>query len=76
MEYDCGRTGCTGGGTFLLFVFGGWVLAGGFILFGEPESLKEYVKSIPSRVILFAVVTGIFWVIGWIVSKVESFLFG
>ena len=76
MWNDCGRTGCAGGGSFLLFVGFFWIVASGFTLFSEPKSVKEYLKSIPSRVLLFAVVTGLFVAIGWVVMKIERFLLG
>ena len=35
MEYDCGKTGCTGGGTFVFAVFAVWLVASYAILFME-----------------------------------------
>lgn len=72
---DCGRTGCTGGGTFLLFVFGLWVLGSWAILFSEPESTKNYVKSFPMRVFVEIIFTAICFGLGWLVSQIEGFLF-
>jgi len=74
---DCGRTGCAGGGgSFLLFVGFFWLAASYFVLFSDPKSFREYIKGLPARLLLFCVVTGIFWVIGWVILKIERFLLG
>jgi hypothetical protein len=72
---DCGRTGCTGGGTFLLIVFGLWVIGSWAILISEPESSRAYIKSFPMRVIVEIVFTTFCLGLGWLVSQVEGFLF-
>lgn len=66
---DCGKTGCAGGGslTFLLFVI--WIMAMWAILFSEPESLLEYFKSIPSRILIAVLATLPFLGIGWILTR-------
>jgi hypothetical protein len=69
MYEDCTRTGCAGGGSFLLFVFGFWLLSSFAVLFKDATSIKSYIKEIPKRIILFAFVTAFFFGIGWVLSK-------
>jgi hypothetical protein len=72
---DCGKTGCSGGGTFLLFVIGIWVLGFWAIVFSEPKSSKAYLKSFPMRLLVGGAFTMFCLGLGWLVTKVEGFLF-
>ena len=68
---ECGKTGCAGGaGSLTYFLFVIWLVAMYGCLFAEPDSLKEYVKSFPIRIILAAVVTIPFYLIGWLLVKI------
>lgn len=69
MEYDCGRTGCTGGGTFIFAVFAVWLLVSFAVLFMEAESFKGYIKEIPFRIIGFVIISAIFFGIAWVFAK-------
>jgi len=61
MDYDCGRTGCTGNGSFIFLVFAVWLLVSFAVLFMEAESVKGYIKELPFRIIGFVVISAIFY---------------
>ena len=75
MDFDCGRTGCTGGGTFVLLVIVFWVIGLWHLLFSEPESLTKYLKDLPSRIITTAIFSAICVAIGWVVIQIETVIF-
>jgi hypothetical protein len=69
VEYDCGKTGCTGGGTFVFAVFAVWLVVSYAILFMEATSFKSYIKEIPFRIIGFVVSSAFFFAIGWVLAS-------
>jgi hypothetical protein len=69
MDYDCGKTGCTGGGTFVLLVFAVWLLFSFAVLFMEAESVKGYIKELPFRIIGFVIITAVFLGIAWVLAR-------
>ena len=75
MDFDCGRTGCTGGGTFALFVIVFWVIGLWHFLFSEPKSLTEYLKDLPNRIVAVAIFSAFCVAIGWVIIKIETFIF-
>jgi len=70
MYEDCTRTGCAGGGgTFLFAVFAVWLVCAFAVLFLEATSIKDYIKSIPLRIIGFVIISAIFYGIGWVITS-------
>jgi hypothetical protein len=72
MDYDfeCGRTGCTGGGSFVYLIFVGWLLISGLIIFERGIPWREYIKGIPTRILYLGVVSVIAFGLGWIVIRI------
>jgi len=71
VEYDCGKTGCTGGGTFVFAVFAVWLVLSFWILFEDPISLRKYIKDLPERLIIFTVVSAILFGVGWVLASLD-----
>jgi hypothetical protein len=77
MEYDCGNTGCAGGGgTFALFVLLIWIMIAWWSLFSEPISFWKYIKSIPERLMIFSIGSAFCLALAWVIIKIENFIFG
>jgi hypothetical protein len=76
MDYECGKTGCIGGGSFaplfVYLIFAVWLLLSGLIIFESGVTWREYIKSIPTRIRWFSAVSVIAFGLGWVSRWISS----
>lgn len=74
LGWECGTTGCTGGGTFLLLIAFLWLWTSGSVLLADRGPKRQYLKSIPKRLLSFTFVTVLFFALGWLVWTLEEWI--